>query len=167
LNQNTFTHPEAIVRSMICNIRSLEQVIEDEGEFYFKHPVCQDRAIGCFNDSFLKDSWTALSAEPQRIRVTEHGKTQGGAYMDTNTTSQAILSAVQTGGEMITTAIVGLWQRDEMLFLAVVVILLQVAWILRLRFRLHRIQRQLRKGGTQNVQKRQETRVNDTVAFVP
>lgn len=87
--------------------------------------------------------------------------------MDTNTTSQAILSAVQTGGEVITTAIVGLWQRDEMLFLAVVVILLQVAWILRLRFRLHRIQRQLRKGGTQNVQKRQETRVNDTVAFVP
>jgi hypothetical protein len=87
--------------------------------------------------------------------------------MDTNTTLHAILSAVRTGGEAITTAIVGLWQRDEMLFLAVVVILFQVAWILRLRFRLHRVQRQLRKGGAKDVQERQEARVNDTVASVP
>lgn len=36
--------------------------------------------------------------------------------MDTNMTSQAILSAAQTGGDAITTAIVGLWQHDEMLF---------------------------------------------------
>lgn len=36
--------------------------------------------------------------------------------MATNMTSQAILSAAQTGGEAIATAIVGLWQRNEMLF---------------------------------------------------
>lgn len=84
--------------------------------------------------------------------------------MDANTTLHAILSAVQAGGEAIMAAIMGLWQRDEMLFLAVVVILFQVAWILRLRFRLHRVQRQLRKEGAKNVQERQETRVNDTVA---
>jgi len=48
-------------------------------------------------------------------------------------------------GELLSSAAVGLWHRDELLFVAVVAILIQTCWILSLRFRLRRLRKKLGK----------------------